>query len=113
SLHPKPKTEILEATVEERKHAKYGPSSMGMFEKCPGYRNKVGGNPWSERGDRIHDALEKDKVDELPEEEKAIAQPCKDYIDSVITGHLPQQPDIDFREYTVSIDLGDGLSTFG
>lgn len=84
-----------------------------MFEKCPGFRNANKKTEQSEKGDRIHDALEKDTIDELPEEERAIAQPCKDYIDATITGHLPAQPDVDFREYTVNVDLGNGVKTFG
>jgi hypothetical protein len=99
--------------VEEKKHAKFSPSNMGMFEKCPGYRNRTLKNQASERGDRIHDALEHDKLDELPEEEKAVAQICKDYIDSILANHLPKLPDVDIREYTVDVDLGNDIKTFG
>ncbi len=99
--------------MEEKAHAKFSPSTMGMLERCPGFRNTNKKNALSERGDRIHDALENETIDLLPEEERAIAQPCKDYIESTLASYLPKEPDLDTRECRIEIDLGAGVTTFG
>jgi Protein of unknown function (DUF2800) len=96
-------------------HADYSPSSLGMFEKCPGFRNRKD-NPGraAEMGKRIHDALEHDAIDDLSEEnERKIAQQCRDYIDSLIAERRPRLPDHDYRELQLNIDLGADLHTYG
>jgi uncharacterized protein DUF2800 len=94
-------------------HAEYPPSALGSFEKCPGYRNRNNKTFASERGDRIHKALEKDDFDILSEDEKPMAQTCKDYIDGVMAEQLPNLPVLDYREVRLPIDLGGNLTTFG
>lgn len=99
-------------------HAKFAPSSLGMFEKCPGWRNREekeeGKSEAAEKGTRIHKALEKDSIDDLQdEEERHVAQVLKDYVDAVITENLPALPKPDRRELRLNIDLGGGLFTYG
>src|SRR5207253_6583851 len=96
-------------------HADYNPSSLGMFEKCPGFRNRKD-NPGksAEKGKRIHDALERDTIADLPDDsEKHIAQQCKDFIDALIEERRPALPDQDLRELTLDIDLGNDIKTYG
>lgn len=94
-------------------HAEYPPSSLGMFEKCPGWRNRNEITAQAEKGTRIHEALEKDTIDQLDEEERPLARQCADFIDSLLLERLPILPDSDHREITLTIDLGGGISTFG
>ena len=97
-------------------HATFPPSSLSNFEKCPGFRNRTTGGDGAEaaeRGTRIHKALEKDAIDDLPDEEKGLAQIFKDYVDSVIQENLPTLPSLDRREVRLTMDLGGGLKTFG
>jgi len=99
-------------------HAKFAPSSLGMFEKCPGYRNRTeaeeGKSDSAEKGTRIHKALEKDAIEDLPdEEERHLAQTLKDYVDELIVRNLPALPSPDRRELRLTIDLGGGLYTYG
>jgi hypothetical protein len=84
---------------------------MESMEACPGFRNRNTKSEASLRGDRVHEALQKDKISELAEDERPIAQMCKDYIDAVITDK--GLPDYDHRELTVTIDLGAEIKTFG
>jgi hypothetical protein len=103
-------------TDDQTPHAAYAPSSLGHMEKCPGFRNRKGNKTEaSERGDRVHAALEKDNPDLLPEAERPVAQMCKDVIDEAIASRLPQRPDKDIRERkgTVGMDFGGEISTFG
>ncbi len=99
-------------------HAKFAPSSLGMFEKCPGWRNReekeAGKSEAAEKGTRIHKALEKDSIDDLEdEEERHCAQALKDYVDALIQENLPALPKPDRRELRLNVDLGGGLFTFG
>jgi Protein of unknown function (DUF2800) len=99
-------------------HAKFAPSSLGMFEKCPGYRNRTeteqDKSDAAEKGTRIHKALEKDAIDDLPdEEERHVAQALKDYVDEIIMARLPALPSIDRRELRLTVDLSGGLYTYG
>lgn len=117
-----PKTDLpLEAapiptTPEpEPEHATWAPSSLGNYEKCPGFRNRKvveSEDGSAARGTRIHKALEKDDPDLLKDEtEKHLAQVCKDFIDSQIAERgIPKR---DFREIRLAINLGGGLTTFG
>jgi hypothetical protein len=84
------------------------------MELCPGFRNrKDNKTEASLRGDRVHKALETDKIGDLVEEERPMAQMCKDYIDAEIEQEMPRLPDQDLREVTVKIPLHAGISTFG
>lgn len=99
-------------SLEEPAHAEFSPSSLSMFEKCPGWRNRNETTPQAEAGTRIHKALETDAIDSLPnDDEKAVAQSCKDFMDSLIAER--GVPDTDHREVRLYIDLGGNLKTFG
>jgi hypothetical protein len=98
---------------DEPKHAQFPPSSLESFERCPGFRNRETTSQSSERGTRIHKALEIDKISDLPEKERPTAQVCKDFIDSYIAEHRPAVPLQDFREVKLQIDLGGDIKTFG
>jgi superfamily II DNA or RNA helicase len=116
---PTPMTETnepvkpTETDVPEQAHATYNPSSLSLFEKCPGFLNREGTNAAAERGTRIHNALEKDDIDSLDEKEKPVAQMCKDFIDGLIAERRPALPDYDYREIKMKMDLGDDIETFG
>jgi hypothetical protein len=98
-------------------HATYPPSKLGMIELCPGFDNREkskDGGESAEKGTRIHKALEKDAIDDIPdEEERHLAQTFKDYVDGIIASKLPQLPRLDRREIRLVIDLGGGIQTFG
>ncbi len=98
---------------KEEAHAEFNPSSLGSFEKCPGYLNRNTESESSLRGTRIHKALEKDTIHTLADAEKPVAQACKDFIDALIAERLPQKPSKDFREIRLQIDLGGDITTFG
>lgn len=94
-------------------HAEYPPSSLGLMEACPGWRNRNTETEAAAKGTRIHEALEKDTIDQLDEEERPLARKCSDFIEALILDRLPVLPDSDHREIRMTMDLGDGLSTFG
>lgn len=94
-------------------HAEFSPSSLGMFEKCPGWRNRGGTTEQAEKGTRIHEALEKDTIDQLAEDERPLARQCADFIDSLLLDRLPTLPDSDHREIRLDVDLKGGIKTFG
>lgn len=99
---------------EEKKHAEFSPSSLESFERCPGFRNRNTTSKSSERGDRIHKALEKGEVQSLDDQkERHVAQVCQDFIDGLLAERRPAVPDNDFREITLTIDLGSDIQTFG
>lgn len=101
--------------LAEPAHATWAPSSLGMFERCCGFRNRkteAGDSEAADRGTRIHKALEKGNLDDLADEkEKFLAQVCKDFIDSKLVEF--GIPDKDFREIRLKINLSGGLTTFG
>lgn len=98
---------------EQEAHAKFSPSSLGMFERCPGFINRKEETEASLRGTRIHVALQKNAIGELVEAERPTAQACQDFIDSIVADHLPALPDKDYRELRVTIRLHAGITTFG
>lgn len=106
-------TKPVPAAVPEEAHAEYNPSSLGMFEKCPGYRNREGTTDQADKGTRIHTALEKNTIGDLPEDERPLAKQCQDFIDGIIADRLPALPDFDYREIKLAMDLEGGISTFG
>jgi superfamily II DNA or RNA helicase len=97
----------------EPAHAQFNPSSLSLFEKCPGFLNRTGTNEAAERGTRIHNALEKDEFHTLVENERHLAQICKDYVESLIEERKPALPDYDYREIRMKMDLGNDITTFG
>lgn len=108
---PQKSQDDIPVTEEPAQHAKFNPSSLGMFERCPGYRNRSGTNPQAEAGTRAHEALEKDEIPKLPEKERAAPQLCQDYIDALIVER--GLPDKEYREVRFTIDLGGDIKTFG
>src|SRR6188474_2743088 len=89
--------EVSSGPAEDLSHARFAPSSLSMFEKCPGFRNRKDTpgekSEAAEKGTRIHKALEKGSLEDLADdEEKHLAQTFQDYIDSVITDNLPALP---------------------
>lgn len=97
-------------------HAEYPPSSLGNMEKCPGFRNRKNVvTPATERGDRIHKALETNTVELLEDEERGIGQMCVDYMDGIIQEHRPALFDQDIRERQgkMLMALGGDLETYG
>lgn len=96
---------------ETPQHAKYNPSSLGLYEKCPGFMNREGTNAQAEMGTRSHKALESDSIEKLPEPERPTAQMCQDYIDALL--QECGVPDKDLREVRLTLDLGGDIITFG
>lgn len=96
-------------------HAAYPPSSLGNMEKCPGFKNRKSTSEASERGNRIHKALELGDIETLVEDERPVAQMCQDYMDGVIQEHRPAKPDKDIRERQgkMVMDLRGEIETFG
>lgn len=92
-------------------HARYNPSSLAMWEKCPGFMNRAGTNAIAEMGTRGHKALETDAIHTLPEPERPVAQLCQDFIDAILQER--GVPDQDRREVRLSIDLDGDITTFG
>jgi Protein of unknown function (DUF2800) len=109
--------ETGEVVAEVPAHATYPPSKLGMIELCPGFDNRqkeADEDSSAAKGTRVHKALEKDAIEDLPdEEERHLAQTFKDYLDSFIAEKLPALPKPDRREIKLVIDLGGGIQTFG
>lgn len=108
-----PTAVVGDTPVPEKDHAQFSPSSLGMFEKCPGFLNRNEETESSLKGTRIHHALEKDTIDELDDDERPLARKCQDWIDGAIAERLPTLPDKHYREIKLNIYLGAGLKTFG
>lgn len=100
------------AVSSEMKHAQFGPSSLKMFRKCPGYANRGGTNPAAEMGTRIHDALETGDWTALNDYEESLAQMCFNCVQSIIRSHMFEDCD-HYNEIRLEMDLGGELSTFG
>ena len=63
---------------EQQAHAKYSPSALKYYHKCPGFTPTTGDNPASIMGTRIHLALETDDDRLLQNEhERYIANQCR------------------------------------
>lgn len=105
----------IDPRIPSDEHAEYNPSSLSLFERCPGYLNrKDETNPIAERGTRIHKALEKDDLSGLDlEKERPVAQMMKDFVEGLLADMLPAKPEVDLREIKLHIDLGGGITTFG
>lgn len=108
---PPPISDDIQTMPEEPAHAKFSPSSLGMFEKCPGFKNREGTNAQAEMGTRSHKALEKDTIQALPEIERPVAQMCQDYLDALLSEK--GAPEADHREVRLTVDLGGDITTFG
>jgi hypothetical protein len=108
-------TETTSNTIDHssRDHAEHSPSSLKMFEICPGYKPSGGTNWAADRGTRIHEALEAEDISRLVDpDEQAIAQKCYDYVQSLIESKGGRVLET-HKEIRVDIDLGGGEATFG
>jgi superfamily II DNA or RNA helicase len=95
----------------EKLHAEHGPSSLKYKEICPSWRNREGKNWASEKGDRIHEAMEFDDPSKCAnDEERSIYELLQGYVAQICKG---RQVTKDFREVKIQIDLGAGRNTFG
>lgn len=103
-------------TCHERPHAKIGPSSLKYFNMCAGYQPHGGSSAASERGDRIHFALETGDWTQLQDEEEIdITQECFDQREALITAFKISTGDTDpirLMEERLYMDLG-CTETFG
>jgi len=66
-------------------HAKHGPSSLKYKEICPSFINREGSNWASDKGDRIHEAMEKDDPSKCAnDEERAIYESLQGFVASIV-----------------------------
>ena len=98
-------------TTTEKLHAEHGPSSLKYKEICPSWRNRDTKNWASEKGDRIHEAMEFDDPSKCAnDDERGIYEALQGFVAQIING---KQVSRDHREIKVQIDLGAGRGTFG
>lgn len=107
-------TSPVTTTDETQAHAKFGPSSLKYFEVCPGYQGRQGTNPAAEMGTRIHEALEKDTLDNLTDDyERLIAEKCIEAKGNIFEHHgIDPATGTHHREIRLTIDVGT-TKTFG
>jgi superfamily II DNA or RNA helicase len=104
----------IETTVvsEEPAHARFSPSALKYFNKCPGYQPTTGDNPASIMGTRIHLALETEDDTALQNEhERYIANQCRLAISHIQRIHKLDCA-TDLCEIRLTIDAG-SEATFG
>jgi len=110
-IHMNDKETTVVAQVAEKLHAEHGPSSLKYKEICPSWKNREGKNWASEKGDRIHEAMEFDDPSKCAnDEERAMYESLQGYVAQIMRG---KQVTRDQREIKVNIDLGRKRSTFG
>ena len=97
--------------TEEPAHAEFGPSSMKLFKKCPGYYPKVGTNDAAESGTRIHEAVETGDWTNLSDFEHSQADWLVNAQQMVLESHGLTKYE-DHPEIRLTIDLI-GRNTFG
>jgi hypothetical protein len=72
-------------TPAEKLHAEHGPSSLKYKEICPSWRNRDTKNWASEKGDRIHEAMEFDDPSKCAnDEERAIYESLQGFVGNII-----------------------------
>lgn len=99
-------------TSEEPAHARFSPSALKYFHKCPGYQPTTGDNPASIMGTRIHLALETDDDTALHNEhERYIANQCRLAISHIQRIHKMETA-TDLAEIRLQIEAG-SEATFG
>ena len=73
------------APASEPAHAKHGPSSLKYKEICPSFANREGSNWASDKGDRIHAAMEFDDPSKCAnDEERAIYESLQGFVGNII-----------------------------
>lgn len=71
--------------VEEPAHAKHGPSSLKYKEICSSFANREGSNWASDKGDRIHEAMEFDDPSKCAnDEERSIYESLQGFVANII-----------------------------
>lgn len=106
---------IAEVDHASRAHAEFGPSSLKHVAKCAGYHGIDGTSAASEKGTRIHEALEVRDPSALHDEEevaiyeKALADELE-LFDSIYGG---EDGVTILREYRLSLKLSVRTPTFG
>lgn len=65
-----------------RKHHEFSPSKLQSLEACPGFVSQDSSNEASQRGQRLHDAVENGDLTGLTDEECNVVEKCREYIQS-------------------------------
>lgn len=97
-----------------RPHAKYGPSSLKMYESCSSYQPRGGTNPIAEAGTRIHGAVEKEDPTSLVDEvERSLAEWALSFL-AHVRGEKSASSNLvaEHKEIFLEMQLGDH-STYG
>ncbi len=80
-----PASQPVVPSAAEPAHAKHGPSSLKYKEICPSWQNREGSNWASDKGDRIHEAMEKDDPSKCAnDEERSIYESLQGYVGQII-----------------------------
>ena len=102
-------------TCAERPHSEFGPSGLKSLKQCRGFKNHGNKSAASEKGDRIHWALENDDPSELlDEDEHDIYLQCRADMAEAreMVENLAGRPLDKNQELRLQIDLG-CVKTFG
>jgi RecB family exonuclease len=105
-----------QAVTGAQSHAEHGPSSLKYKEICPSWRNRDSDNWASQKGDRIHAAMETDEPSHCAnDEERAMYESLQGFVVSIVKQRAEEKRRVaeDHRELRVDIDLGCERSTFG
>jgi hypothetical protein len=65
-------------------HARLSPSKLKYLELCPHYCSSDGPNAAADEGTLIHDALERDDLSQLNDEQKTLALMCQKFVNNTI-----------------------------
>jgi hypothetical protein len=97
-----------------RAHATFGPSSLKYYAICGGYHGKDGTSAASEKGTRIHEALEVRNPDTLlDEDEVSIYEQIIKEEDELIAMVLGDRTFIAHREVRLKVEVDAASPTFG
>jgi len=95
---------VVRETPEERPHAKRGPSSLKMYEKCPRYVPNDGDSEAAARGTALHLCMETDDWAPITDPvEVGLLRKTQGFLDAVFTKN--GKPAEDHREIRLVIDL--------
>ena len=112
TLKPETLNTVTKTADPDNGHAKFSPSQLKYFAKCPGYGPNNSENEASIAGTRIHDALERDDDSKLQSEEEVwMAGQCRLAILGILGRHKFTSFD-DVREVRLTIAAGE-FSTYG
>lgn len=98
----------------ERDHAEFGPSSLKYVSICAGYHGKDGNSLASEKGTRIHEALEIRNPSALQDEDEVnIYESIIKDEDEILAGVFGELPMTIFREIRLDVHVDAVTPTFG